>query len=141
MVSEVLITGTSVVGALVTVIVISPWIAILFLPLLPAYEWVRRRYLATAREVKRLNSIAASPIFSNFGETLQVHVHCPSTVAPLITVGRSALSLTGFAVNVFSLTRRSANPQRFLSVCALLCIQCPSYCQCSIFIRMRSSED
>ncbi|KAK9817530.1 hypothetical protein WJX74_009211 [Apatococcus lobatus] len=71
MVSEVLITGTSVVGALLTVIVISPWVALLFIPLLPAYEWVRRRFLATAREVKRLDAIAASPIFSNFGETLQ----------------------------------------------------------------------
>lgn len=76
MVSEVLITGTSVAGALLTVIVISPWIAVLFIPLLPAYDWVRRRFLATAREVKRLDSIAASPIFSNFGETLQVGSAC-----------------------------------------------------------------
>ena len=29
-------------------------------------------YVATSRECKRLDSIAQSPIFSNFGETLQV---------------------------------------------------------------------
>ena len=29
-------------------------------------------YVATSRETKRLDSIAQSPIFSNFGETLQV---------------------------------------------------------------------
>ena len=28
--------------------------------------------MATSRETKRLDSIAQSPIFSNFGETLQV---------------------------------------------------------------------
>ncbi len=72
MVGEVLICGAMVIGALLTVFVISPWLLLVFFPLIPAYEWVRRRFVATARETKRLDSLAASPIFSNFGETLQV---------------------------------------------------------------------
>ena len=74
MVGEVLICGAMLAGSLLTVTAIAPWIALLFIPIIPAYEWVRRRFVVTAREVKRLDSLAASPIFSNFGETLQV---CP----------------------------------------------------------------
>ena len=75
MVGEVLICGAMLGGSLLTVTAIAPWIALLFIPIVPAYEWVRRRFVVTAREVKRLDSLAASPIFSNFGETLQV---CPN---------------------------------------------------------------
>ncbi|KAK9867452.1 hypothetical protein WJX84_001002 [Apatococcus fuscideae] len=71
MVGEVLICGAMVMGSVLTVIIIAPWMALLFIPLIPAYEHVRRRFVMTAREVKRLDSLAASPIFSNFGETLQ----------------------------------------------------------------------
>ena len=76
MVGEVLICGAMVMGSVLTVIIIAPWMALLFIPLIPAYEHVRRRFVMTAREVKRLDSLAASPIFSNFGETLQVNL-CP----------------------------------------------------------------
>lgn len=77
MVGEVLICGAMLAGSLLTVTVIAPWIALLFIPITPAYEWVRRRFVVTAREVKRLDSLAASPIFSHFGETLQVWPSCP----------------------------------------------------------------
>lgn len=40
------------------------------LPLLFGYRAIQRYYLATTRELKRLDSVALSPIFSNFGETL-----------------------------------------------------------------------
>ena len=39
-------------------------------PLAYVYSVVQRYYLATSRELKRLDSIAVSPIFSNFAETL-----------------------------------------------------------------------
>ncbi len=73
MVSGVLVCGATVIGALLTVFIVAPWMVLLFIPLIPAYEWVRRRFVAAAREVKRLDSVAASPIFSHFGETLQVN--------------------------------------------------------------------
>ncbi|NJR43418.1 MAG: hypothetical protein HC767_12915 [Akkermansiaceae bacterium] len=39
-------------------------------PLIPVYLSVQGYYLATSRELNRLNSVAQSPIFSNFTETL-----------------------------------------------------------------------
>lgn len=39
-------------------------------PLFFLYRAIQRYYLATTRELKRLDSVALSPIFSNFGETL-----------------------------------------------------------------------
>ena len=45
----------------------------ILLPLIPLawfYSVVQRYYLATSRELKRLDSIAVSPIFSSFAETL-----------------------------------------------------------------------
>lgn len=69
-------------GSVLTVIVITPWMAFLFIPLVPAYEYVRRHFVMAAREVKRLDSLAASPIFSNFDETLQARTRPPSTLLP-----------------------------------------------------------
>ena len=43
---------------------------IAFAPLLFVYRGIQRYYLATTRELKRLDSVALSPIFSNFSETL-----------------------------------------------------------------------
>lgn len=39
-------------------------------PLVFVYRSIQQYYLATSRELKRLDSISMSPIFSNFGETL-----------------------------------------------------------------------
>ena len=39
-------------------------------PLVPLYLSVQRHYLATSRELNRLQSVTSSPILSNFGETL-----------------------------------------------------------------------
>jgi ABC-type multidrug transport system fused ATPase/permease subunit len=45
-------------------------IVLALVPLLLFYSVVQRYYLATSRELKRLDSIALSPIFSSFSETL-----------------------------------------------------------------------
>jgi ABC-type multidrug transport system fused ATPase/permease subunit len=38
--------------------------------LVPMYMSVQRKYLATSRELNRLQSVTSSPILTNFGETL-----------------------------------------------------------------------
>ncbi|KAK9823485.1 hypothetical protein WJX72_003089 [[Myrmecia] bisecta] len=61
----------NVLGSLLVMAVVSPLVIIFALPLIYVYDRTRRLYATTAREVKRLDSLAKSPIFSSFGETLQ----------------------------------------------------------------------
>ncbi|WWD18144.1 hypothetical protein CI109_102593 [Kwoniella shandongensis] len=63
-------TGTSVLGVIVVIAFGAPAVLLLFIPLGFVYTWVMRFYLASSRELKRLDSISRSPIFSFFGETL-----------------------------------------------------------------------
>eukprot|EP00884_Botryococcus_braunii_P012469 jgi/Botrbrau1/21222/Bobra.39_2s0023.1 len=61
----------NVLFSLLVVVAVSPLAVVAVVPLGVMYEYVRRRYVATSRELKRLDSIALSPIFSTFNETLQ----------------------------------------------------------------------
>jgi len=59
--------------AMFTLIVIStstPTFIALIVPLSGVYYWVQRYYLRTSRELKRLDSVSRSPIYSHFQETL-----------------------------------------------------------------------
>ena len=58
------------VAALVTMIVILPWIVIFLIPLFMFYGWIQLVYRNTARELKRYDSKTQSPIFHYFGETV-----------------------------------------------------------------------
>ena len=51
---------------------VSPLVIVAYVPVTYLFEVIRRRYIATARELKRLDSIAVSPVLSSFTETLQV---------------------------------------------------------------------
>jgi len=48
----------------------APQVLLAFIPLTIIYRMVMRYYLATSRELKRLDAVSRSPIFSFFGETL-----------------------------------------------------------------------
>ena len=60
----------SVLGVIVVIALGAPFVLIVLLPLAYIYRIVMRYYLATSRELKRLDAISRSPIFSFFGETL-----------------------------------------------------------------------
>lgn len=62
----------SVLWCLVLVVAVSPAIMAMLVPLALAYLWVQARFIATSREIKRLDSVAMSPIYSHFLETLSV---------------------------------------------------------------------
>lgn len=69
-VSMALACGVSVAVSVVVVVAVTKIVVAPILLLSYFYVRVQRRYLATSRELKRLDSIAMSPIFAHFGESL-----------------------------------------------------------------------
>jgi ABC-type multidrug transport system fused ATPase/permease subunit len=62
--------GLQVVGIIVAGLLVSPSLIIFSLLLLAVCLYFSRRYLAGAREIKRLESTAKSPVFEQFGSAL-----------------------------------------------------------------------
>ena len=67
---EVVDCFASALGDLALVLFVTPAILVVAVPLTFGYLRVQNLYIATNRELKRLDSIALSPIFSKFSETL-----------------------------------------------------------------------
>ncbi|KAI9002882.1 ATP-binding cassette transporter 1 [Hyaloraphidium curvatum] len=63
-------TFSRVASILVVNAIVTPLFIVFVLPLGVIYGLVSRYYLATSRELKRLDSVSRSPIFASFGETL-----------------------------------------------------------------------
>jgi ABC-type multidrug transport system fused ATPase/permease subunit len=68
---DVLQTGFVLLGTFVLVAVAVPVVLPVFLPLVAAFWWLRRRYVATSREVKRLEAVTRSPVYASFSATLR----------------------------------------------------------------------
>lgn len=61
-----------VLGSLILIAIVVPYVLLLFVPLLLAFAWVRRRYLATSREVKRWEAVTRSPVYASLSAVLKV---------------------------------------------------------------------
>ena len=57
-------------SAMAVTSMVTPAVLLLCIPVTPIFLRMQEKYRSSARELKRLNSIARSPIFQHFGETL-----------------------------------------------------------------------
>lgn len=57
-------------GTLAVISVSTPLFAATIVPIGLIYYFIQRFYVATSRQLKRLESVSRSPIFSHFGETV-----------------------------------------------------------------------
>lgn len=69
-ISSALTTFTTATLSIVVVAIVTPAALLALLPLSFIYYRVQQLYVSSSRELKRLDSIAASPIFQHFGESL-----------------------------------------------------------------------
>ncbi|XP_039089530.1 multidrug resistance-associated protein 1 isoform X1 [Hyaena hyaena] len=60
----------NVIGACVIVLLATPIAAVIIPPLGLLYFFVQRFYVASSRQLKRLESVSRSPVYSHFNETL-----------------------------------------------------------------------
>ena len=57
-------------GTMVSIVAVLPVLGCLFLPACIVFIIIQKLYVATSRQLKRLESVSRSPIYSQFGETL-----------------------------------------------------------------------
>eukprot|EP00049_Salpingoeca_infusionum_P023551 m.12723 g.12723 ORF g.12723 m.12723 type:complete len:1556 (+) comp5858_c0_seq1:79-4746(+) len=63
-------TFMNVLGIIVVISVSTPIFMAAVLPMGALYYFIQRYYIASSRQLKRLESVSRSPIYSHFGETL-----------------------------------------------------------------------
>ncbi|XP_030626403.1 canalicular multispecific organic anion transporter 1 isoform X2 [Chanos chanos] len=68
--STVLLRLLEMIANLVIVCLATPLISVVVIPLTVVYCFLQRFYVATSRQLRRLDSVSLSPIYSHFGETL-----------------------------------------------------------------------
>ncbi|KAJ3610666.1 hypothetical protein NHX12_022758, partial [Muraenolepis orangiensis] len=59
-----------VLGTLFVICLATPFFAVVIIPLAVVYMFVQRFYVATSRQLRRLDSVSRSPVYSHFGETV-----------------------------------------------------------------------
>ncbi|CAF3821860.1 unnamed protein product [Rotaria sp. Silwood1] len=60
----------TIFGSVVIIGTINPWVLLILVPLTPAFWWIRRFFLRSSCQLKRLESISRSPIYTLFSSSL-----------------------------------------------------------------------
>ncbi|KAJ3349139.1 hypothetical protein GGF32_005777 [Allomyces javanicus] len=58
------------IGILITIIVATPWIVLVLIPIKAIFLVIQRLYLNVSREVQRLYLVSASPVYQHYTESL-----------------------------------------------------------------------
>eukprot|EP00094_Tigriopus_californicus_P001437 TCALIF_01392-PA protein Name:"Similar to Abcc1 Multidrug resistance-associated protein 1 (Mus musculus)" AED:0.04 eAED:0.04 QI:0/0.8/0.33/0.83/1/1/6/0/1537 len=67
---SLLVQILTVLGTIFVICFANPLFIVVIVPVFVIYYFVQKFYVATARQVKRMESITRSPIYSHFGETI-----------------------------------------------------------------------
>ncbi|NWS15133.1 MRP2 protein, partial [Pachyramphus minor] len=59
-----------IISTLIMICLATPYFALIIIPLSIFYYFVLRFYVSTSRQLRRLDSVTRSPIYSHFGETV-----------------------------------------------------------------------
>ena len=60
----------ALVGTIIVISYSTPLFTTVIVPLMIMYYFIQRFYIATSRQLRRIESITRSPIYSHFGETV-----------------------------------------------------------------------
>ncbi|CAF4026761.1 unnamed protein product [Rotaria sordida] len=60
----------TILGSIVIIGIINPWVLLILIPLIPAFWWIRRFFLRSSCQLKRLESVTRSPIYTLFSSSL-----------------------------------------------------------------------
>ena len=63
-------TFTNFVGTIILIVVLIPLVCAVILPVMILFFGIQKIYVSCSRQLKRLESVSRSPIYSHFGETL-----------------------------------------------------------------------
>ncbi|CAF1201978.1 unnamed protein product [Didymodactylos carnosus] len=58
------------VGSVAIIGITNPWVLLILILIIPTFLWLRRFYIRTSRELKRLDSITRSPVYALFSSSL-----------------------------------------------------------------------
>ncbi|CAF3150151.1 unnamed protein product [Rotaria sp. Silwood2] len=59
-----------VLGSVIIIGIINPWVLLILVPIIPTFWWLRRFYIRSSLQLKRLESVTRSPIYSLFSSSL-----------------------------------------------------------------------